>query len=384
MEENRELSDPKVLLMEAITAEGVCQGSGFFVEKSLIVTNIHVIAEATSVSAKLVDTQGNIIKKFIVEGIKAFDAKNDLVILKIAGKGMPLPLGNSDLLQNEDIVRAIGYPDGKYTVTEGPIHSIRDSDKWIRMKFKTGCGNSGGPVLNVNNEVIGVAASHAECFSFTIPINAIKVLLAYTYKAESLAEFQRKRQIRAYACMVQSEIKCKVNNYDEAITDLDKAIQLNPNDVRPWFRRAVVKSGLSQSKPEEGNVVKTQQYYQDAIADYTEALRLCVDFAAAYNNRANTKRLLGISVIELGNMEAAQNLYQEAIIDINTAIKLVQSVSLFYHTRGEIMHALGDYNAAIEDYERAIEIDSDYTDVCKDLELAKKALERAKRGPTED
>ena len=165
MEANEELSNPEVFLIEAITAEGVGQGSGFFVEDSLIVTNIHVIAGATSVSAKLVDTQGNIIKKFIIEGIKAFDAKNDLVILKIAGKGLPLPFGNGDLLQNEDIVRAIGYPDGKYTVTEGPIHSIRDSDKSIQMKFKTVGGNSGGPVLNRSDEVIGIAATNNDCFS---------------------------------------------------------------------------------------------------------------------------------------------------------------------------------------------------------------------------
>ena len=42
------------------------------------------------------------------------------------------------------------------------------------------------------------------------------------------------------------------------------------------------------------------------------------------------------------------------------------------------MHALGDYKAAIEDYEKSREIDPNYTDVCKDLELAKKALEQQK------
>lgn len=76
----------------------------------------------------------------------------------------------------------------------------------------------------------------------------------------------------------------------------------------------------------------------------------------------------------MGNIEAAKNLYQEALIDINTAIELDSNIALFFHTRGQIKAALGDYSAAIEDYEKARGIDPDYTDVCKDLELAKESL----------
>ena len=86
----------------------------------------------------------------------------------------------------------------------------------------------------------------------------------------------------------------------------------------------------------------------------------------------------------MGNVEAAKDLYQAALIDVNTAIELGSDVALFHHTRGEIMHVLGDYSVAIENYEKSRKIDPDYTDVCKDIELAKKALEQAKGGPTED
>ena len=43
------------------------------------------------------------------------------------------------------------------------------------------------------------------------------------------------------------------------------------------------------------------------------------------------------------------------------------------------MYALGDYSAAIENYERSREIDPNYTDVCKDLEIAKDALRQQKK-----
>lgn len=372
MEENRELDEPKVLF---ILARDFGNGSGFFVEKDLIATNIHIVAGATSISAKILGT--NI--TYAVEGVAAFDTKNDLVILKVAGEGTPLPIGDSDLSQNGDVLQAVGYPSGNYKVTEGPIHSIRCSDKWIRMKFKTDGGNSGGPVLNKNSEVIGIAVANADYFSFAIPVNAIKMLLTQTHEVEPLAQWQERKQIRAYACMVQSQINHFESLYGEAIVDLDKAIQLNPDNVRPWFRRGVAKSDLGQSKSEEGNVAEAQQYYQDAIDNYTEAIKLCADYAVAYNNRANTKRLLGISAVGLGNIETAQNLYQEAVVDVNVAIDLAPCVPLFYHTRGEIMYALNDYSGAVENYERACKIDPDYTDVCKDLELAKEALRQQKK-----
>ena len=417
MEEDKELVDPKALL---IRAKGAGRGSGFFVGKNLIVTNIHVVAGATSISAELVGTE----TKFVVEGITAFDPKNDLVILKIAGEGIPLPIGNSDLLQHGDAVQVIGYPRGKYKFTEGPIHSIRDSDKWIRMKFKTDGGNSGAPVLNGNGEVIAVAVANADYFTFAVPVKAIKILLAQMHEIEPLIQWQKREQIRAYVCLRESQNKHSPNLYREAIADLDKAIQLNPNCVyfyqsqgnvrfqlgklktdegnlaeaqqhyrctiddctkaiklcpdyaSAYHNRGAAKSILGQSKFDEDDTKESQHHYRDAIDDYTEAIELCANFAIAYNNRADAKWHFGKSEEAVGNIEAAKDLYQAALIDIDTAIELDSDVALFYHTRGEIMYALGDYSAAIENYGKSREIDPDYTDVCKDLELAKKALEQ--------
>lgn len=424
MEENRALNDPKALLVKS---EGG-SGSGFCVGESLIATNIHVVAGATSISAERVGTD----TVFTVEGVAAFDAKNDLVILKIADKGTPLPIGDSDLLQCGDIVQAVGYPSTKYKVTEGTVHSILHSNKWIQMKIKTSDGNSGGPILNRNGEIVGIAVSSEMPYSHAIPANILKVLLGQAQTIEPLAQWREREQIHAYACLVQSKIKHKANSNDETIIgDLDKAIQLNPvfflfyftrgnmkvhlgqskiedsiedsnvvaaqqyyreaiNDytetirlcpdyAAPYTSRGNAKSQLGQSKVEEGDVVQIQQYYRDAIDDHTKAIKLCSDYGSAYNNRADVKCHFGKSENMAGNVKAAQSLYQEAIIDINTAIELYSGCALFYHTRGEIMYDLGDYSAAMENYGRVREIDPDYTDVCKDLELAKKALKRQKK-----
>ena len=474
MNENRELSDPVALLIK--TDYG--NGSGFFIEESLIVTNIHVVARATSVSVELVGANA----AYTVEGVAAFDAKNDLVILKIAGEGAFIPTGDSELVQSEDIVQVIGYPNGRYKVTKGPVHSIRNSDKWIRMKFKTLSGNSGGPVLNRNSKVVGVVVGDHDCYSFAIPVNAVKKLLARIQETEPLAQWQKRRQIRAYACLVQSQMKHSAAQqkhsttlYAEAIVNLDKAIQLNPDYVHFYYNRGVLKfqlgglkndegdlteaqqhyrdaiidhtkaiqlcpdyaaaydnrgsakaelgqskidmgdssevqhlyqdsiddhteaiklcpdyaaaysnrgvgkSDLGQFKIERGDLIKAQHLYRDAIIDHTEAIRLCPDFASGYNNRADVKRHFGKSEEAVENVEVAQNLYKEAIIDINIAIGLDPNNATFYHTQGQIKYAHGDFRAALENYEKAREVDSNYTDVCKDLELAKKALEQQER-----
>lgn len=425
MEESRDLNDPKALL---IRAEGIGKGSGFFVGKNLVATNIHVVAAATSIFVELLGATNT---EFEVTGVTAFDPKNDLVILKIVGEGTPLPIGSSCLLQSGNIVQAISCPSGEYEVTAGTVHGILHNNKWIRMKVRTSDGSSGGPVLNRDGEIIGIVISGEPPYSYAIPGSILKTLLDQAQVMEPLAQWQEREQIRGYAYLAQSK-KHKINNNNEtAIVDLDKAIQLNPDFFLSWFSRGRIKvclgrskaedsnvavaqecyreavadytkaiklcpdyadshnglgnaqSSLGQSKVEEGDMVEARQHYQDAIDNHTKAIELCSDYDSVYNNRADAKCHFGKLEDAIGNVEAAQSLYQEALIDIDTAIELDSGCAVFYHTRGEIKAALGDYSAAMEDYERSQEIDPDYTDVGKDLEIAKKALEQQRKTQAE-
>ncbi|MDE0088179.1 MAG: serine protease, partial [Candidatus Poribacteria bacterium] len=119
-------------------------GSGFFVQRNKVATNIHVIAHPGPVYVKSADKKTT----WKVEGVAAYDVKNDLVILKIVGEGEALPLGNSDVILDGEPISVVGFPDGEYKVADGTLHSIRDSDKWLRMAVNTAGGSSGGPVLN--------------------------------------------------------------------------------------------------------------------------------------------------------------------------------------------------------------------------------------------
>ena len=136
-------------------------GSGFIIDSSgLIVTNNHVIDEADEISVVLSD---NTILKAEIIGT---DPKVDLALLKVKSS-KPLPSiswGNSDDMRVGDWSVAIGNPFGiGVTVTAGII-SARSRrlnngsayDDFIQTDAAINRGNSGGPLVNMNGDVIGV------------------------------------------------------------------------------------------------------------------------------------------------------------------------------------------------------------------------------------
>ena len=107
-------------------------GSGFFIEPDKIVTNIHVVAGATSISVDGKD--GTESFTYSIEGSIGSIPTYDVVILQVSGerRGKPLSLGKG---KKGDLIFASGYPADKYKVTKGTIHSIQ-SDGQLRLTAK--------------------------------------------------------------------------------------------------------------------------------------------------------------------------------------------------------------------------------------------------------
>ena len=364
--------DSTVRLVSRV-GDSISFSSGFFVDKDKIATNIHVVAQPGPVFAKFID------KKTIlaVEGIAAFDVKNNLVILKLSGEGTPMPIGNSDTVQDGESVSVFGYPDGKYDVTTGTIDSIQKSDKWFWMKGATSKESSGGPVLNNKGQVIGITVGYGDdSHNYVIPSNALKALLAKTMPLEPLVEWRNRETIRAERHYSQGEQKSAAKDYKNAIVEFDKAIELNPEHVCAYYNRGLAKVSindyvkaiddytstiridskhalayftrgraqdyLGQSKTDNGNVAEAQQLYQAAIDDYTQAIQLLPNYAMVYNNRGWTKYNLGKSKAGQGNVAEAQNFYQEAIDDYTQAITIDLEHPLAYINRGFAKAVVGD------------------------------------------
>ena len=136
-------------------------GSGFIIDPAgVVVTNNHVIAEADEIKVILQDDREYPAK------LLGRDQKTDIAVLKIDAKGLNLPhvkFGNSDVARVGDWVVAIGNPFGLGgTVTAGIISARgRDIgqgpyDDFIQTDASINRGNSGGPLFNLNGEVIGI------------------------------------------------------------------------------------------------------------------------------------------------------------------------------------------------------------------------------------
>jgi len=155
-------------------------GTGFFINKDgYILTCAHVISSAISISISMPANGKDI---FDAKIISCFPEK-DIAILKLENKMNThyLKLGNSDKIISGEDVNAVGYPLGqeKLKITKGIISGREDT--LIQTDTPLNPGNSGGPLLNDKDEVIGINSSafkseDAENVGFAIPINIFKNL----------------------------------------------------------------------------------------------------------------------------------------------------------------------------------------------------------------
>ncbi len=168
-------------------------GSGFVISADgYVVTNYHVIEDAARI--EVIPHGGEAMQAKVVGA----DSANDVALLKVEGENMPfVTLGSSDNLAVGDQVAAIGTPLGELTATltvgyvsakdrivntDGTVINMLQTDAAINS------GNSGGPLFNMNGEVIGITTAKysgssgsgaaIEGLGFAIPMDDVVGILA--------------------------------------------------------------------------------------------------------------------------------------------------------------------------------------------------------------
>jgi S1-C subfamily serine protease len=170
-------------------------GSGFVIDKAgYIVTNDHVVADAHVIYVSF--SNSDAMKAQIV----GRDPSTDVALLKVEASSRalkPLGLGNSDTVQVGDQVAAIGNPLGyDRSISAGIVSALQRSlrspdgspiDRVIQTDALLNHGNSGGPLLNAQGQVIGVSSAVASWgggrqqnsgIGFAIPINTVRDVVA--------------------------------------------------------------------------------------------------------------------------------------------------------------------------------------------------------------
>ena len=174
------------------TADSTVSGSGVFIsEDGYILTNNHVIEDAQTITIILADGSEQ------PATLVGTDIYSDLAVLQIEGEVPAVAtMGNSDALNQGETVIAIGSPLGEFmnTVTVGVVSATGRSidtgygyqiQDLIQTDAAINSGNSGGPLVNLAGEVIGIntlvvrnsgSGTTAEGLGFAIPINTARTV----------------------------------------------------------------------------------------------------------------------------------------------------------------------------------------------------------------
>jgi hypothetical protein len=173
------------------------QGSGFIVSSDgKVVTNYHVIQGASSAEIRFPDGAS-----YSVEGLVASSPERDLVVLKIKTTSSEfrfLSLSDSDRVEVGEQVVAIGSPLGlEATVSPGFISGVREVNglKLFQTTAPISPGNSGGALINLAGEVVGVptlsltsvrqSATVSQNLNFALPSNYVRELVSAVTKEVS-------------------------------------------------------------------------------------------------------------------------------------------------------------------------------------------------------
>lgn len=175
--------------------EPLANGSAFFIsEDGRLVTNRHLVEGASSAVVHL--SSGAV---FGVDGVLGVSETNDLAVLKISGERFPsLELGEGTGLRVGQQVVAIGNPLGREgTVSSGIVSAIRSGDdceglavRCIQTTAPVSPGSSGGPLLDMDGKVIGIASAlvpGGQSLNFAVSVDLLASLLSERQTLQELS-----------------------------------------------------------------------------------------------------------------------------------------------------------------------------------------------------
>jgi serine protease Do len=181
---------------EAPEQKGLC-GSGFFINnQGDIITNAHVVNQAIGIYIQI----PSLGKRFLKVELICICPERDIALLRVSEHDLAIIIeqlgsvpfllfGDSDTVLRSDEVMALGYPLAQQSLksTTGVI-SGHERDM-LQISAPINPGSSGGPLLNINGEVIGINTAgivEAQNVGYAIPINELIVILPDMYKTKLL------------------------------------------------------------------------------------------------------------------------------------------------------------------------------------------------------
>ncbi|MBL8881072.1 MAG: trypsin-like peptidase domain-containing protein [Phycisphaerales bacterium] len=277
-------------------------GSGAVIHESgYIVTNAHVVAQASDVQVSFANNRK------LDATVVAVDSDHDLAVLKVRDNNplRAVRLGKSDDVLVGESVIAIGNPLGfQHTCTTGIISATHrtltfpngvEYEGLIQTDASINPGNSGGPLLNINAELIGINSAirgDAQNIGFAIPVARLWELLPAMLDIEQLSGSKR---IRLGVDVRGPELEVKSVRKD---SPADKAGLRAGDRVRRFDKRALRDSidfyvNLIDRQPGDTFALDVLRGDQHVKVDVT------LESAPLPNGRQLASKLLGLSLEEM-------------------------------------------------------------------------------------
>jgi serine protease Do len=221
-------------------------GSGFIISPDgYILTNNHVVEGATRVEVHFGDDENGNGGRTVDAKVIGRDPATDIALIKIEANGLPtVPLGDSDRIRKGDWAIAVGNPYSlENTLTVGVISAkgrslgfsdeTRSFENFIQTDAAINFGNSGGPLMNISGEVIGINTAirgGAQGLGFATPVNTAKRLLP---------QLREGKVTRGYLGMTITEITEEYRDAFNLGADVRGALVQSVEEGKPAARAGI-------------------------------------------------------------------------------------------------------------------------------------------------
>ncbi len=227
-------------------------GTGFFITRSgHFITSHHVVDGANKILIRTVD--GTVLPATVI----ANDRVNDLVLLKVSGKTTPLPLIPSRAVKSGTSVITIGFPNldiqgVEPKITSGIVSSlagINDDPTQFQISVPVQPGNSGGPLLTIEGNVIGVIASKLNAVTTFRQTGTLPENVSYAVKASYISALLETQPLPVGALLPTSQKKAK--DFSEIASRAEKSIGLVLVDTNRMVEQIKARESAKKDKAEQ-------------------------------------------------------------------------------------------------------------------------------------
>lgn len=303
----------------------ILKGSALALAEDIVVTAYHSVSQAFDVEG--LNIKG---KKIKIEGLIGADKALDVALVKLKGKLQALPIGSVDNLTPEARLFALGSNEsGQLVIAEGVFRravDVPDLGKVIEISMPVPEPFRGGPLLDVNGQLVGMLLVLERGFKFGLPIGT----LVGVPRTGQVVPFKSQTQVNFFETVEGNYFAARAARaLGEALTarvHLEKAIKINPSDVGANLML--------------GEIAFDQRDYSAAASAYRRATEL---------DPARAEAFFG-----LGSTLLKQTQHKDAAQALEKAAALGHGDKQLYMDLGGAYEALQDFAKAAGAYEKYI------------------------------